>query len=206
MFFIQYAPWIKPTPGGVLPDIAGHNSSYKRDILLEYGSDLEKMLDFEYTLHQDLQRRGHQLFVETRAETFHVFMTDDSTCVEENYTIGRLLAATRARFQPGWKNIIYCLTTPLVPPLRTWRIVRQIYSLGWQRQLIPGILPWLIWFLIVEAWGEFMGYLFGIGYAQKRTLDFDFHRQRFVSDVEKQRIWGETLLDLTSLPTTPQPQ
>ncbi len=111
---------------------------------------------------------------------------------------------TRARFQPKWKTAIYWLTTPLVPPLRTWRIVKQIYELGWQRQLIPGILPWLFWYLIVEAWGEWMGYLFGIGYAQIRTLDFDFRRQRFVSDVEKQRIWGETLIDLTTLPTSPE--
>jgi hypothetical protein len=185
MFFIQYAPWIKPTPGGVLPDIAGHNSSYKREILLEYGDDLEKMLDFEYTLHQDLQRRGHRLFVETKAETFHVFMTDDEACIEENYTIGRLLAATRARYQSKTKTLIYWFTTPLVPPLRTWRILRQIYGLNWQRRLLPGILPWLIWYLMVEAWGEFMGYLFGIGYAQVRTLDFDFRRQRFVSEIEK---------------------
>jgi hypothetical protein len=204
MFFIQYAPWMKPTPGGLVADIAGHNSSYKKDVLLQYGDRLEAMMDFEYALHQDLLGRGYQIYLESQAETAHVFMTDQRSCLEENFTIGRLLAATRARTLPGWKKIVYLVTTPLVPPLRLYRILKQIYKFGWQNKLLPGILPWLLWYLCVGAWGEFIGYVAGIGSAQQRTLDFDFRRQRFVSDKEKQRIWGEVLVDLKTLPSEPQ--
>jgi len=206
MFFLQYGRWIKPTPSGVMSDIAGHNSSYKKEILLSYGAELEKILEFEYALHQDLQRRGYQLYLESAAETFHVFIADRRTSLEANYVVGRLLAGTRANYLPKWKALLYCLTTPLLPPLRTYRVVKRIYSLGWQNKLLPGILPWLILYLLVTTWGEFNGYLFGIGYAQQKTLEFEARRQNFVTDQEKQRIWGETLIDLASLPTQPQVQ
>src|SRR5438309_4229369 len=41
---IEYGPWLDPVPGGPVDHLPGHNSSYKRDLLLAYGSQLEAML------------------------------------------------------------------------------------------------------------------------------------------------------------------
>ena len=35
---IEYGPWLDPAPAGKASHLPGHNSSYKRDVLLGYGS------------------------------------------------------------------------------------------------------------------------------------------------------------------------
>src|SRR5205085_1676043 len=40
-------------------DVAGHNSSYRRDLLLGYGGELAGMLALETFLHDDVRQGGH---------------------------------------------------------------------------------------------------------------------------------------------------
>jgi len=202
-FFIQYAPWMKPFAGGSVNDIPGHNSSYKKDILLQYGDKLEAMMDFEYVMHQDLQRRGYQLYTEPRAEVYHLFMTEFWAAQRETFLIGRLLAATRAKHLPAWKRLAYLVTTPLLPALRTWRILKEIWGFGWQKELLPGVLPWLFLELSISALGELTGYLFGKGDSPHITLDLDFHRDRFISEAERLRLFSADLVDFASEPVRP---
>ena len=50
---IDYGPWLGPTEGGEIDDLPGHNSAYRRELLLEYGWRLEKMLEAETIMHDD---------------------------------------------------------------------------------------------------------------------------------------------------------
>ena len=43
-YLLQYGPWVQPTKGGEISDLPGHNSSYKRELLLEYGDELSHLL------------------------------------------------------------------------------------------------------------------------------------------------------------------
>ena len=65
-FLLGYGPWADPSPGGVMSHLPGHNSSYKRERLLEFDGELEPMLDAECVLHWELGRRGHQLYLDPR--------------------------------------------------------------------------------------------------------------------------------------------
>ena len=60
-YLIQYGPWMQPLAGGEQDDVPGHNSSYKRDVLLGLGSDLEALFVFDARLHEELRRRGQRL-------------------------------------------------------------------------------------------------------------------------------------------------
>jgi hypothetical protein len=202
-YFIQYSPWIKPSTSAIVADIPGHNSSYKKQILMAYGEMLEPMMDFEYVLHQDLQKKGHQLYMDCRAETYHLFMTDIKPSLQEHFCIGQLLAASRTRHFTFFKRLQLILASPLVPVVRFIRIIRDIYRYGWQKELLPGIIPWLFIGLTVSAVGEWTGFVFGKGRAQSKTIDLDFNRHRFVSSQEKQRIWSEKLVDFKNEPTKP---
>ena len=51
--------------------MAGHNSSYKRDILLGYGDDLDELLKADLALHNRMLRDGHQFFFEPAAVIAH---------------------------------------------------------------------------------------------------------------------------------------
>jgi hypothetical protein len=66
-FFTDFGPWVEPAEGGEISHLPWHHAVYKRSILLEYGPELETMLETESILHADLQARGYRLYLEPAA-------------------------------------------------------------------------------------------------------------------------------------------
>jgi hypothetical protein len=71
-FLIAYGPWSEPVTAGEVEHLPGHNSSYKREILLDYGPGLEAMLGAESILHWDLRAREYRLFLAPKAKIAHL--------------------------------------------------------------------------------------------------------------------------------------
>jgi glycosyltransferase involved in cell wall biosynthesis len=94
-FFIGYGPWVGPAEAGLIDDLPGHNSSYKRAILLDYGPELEVMLEAESVLHWDMQAKGYRLYLEPRAKTYHLNFTRPSAFLRALFHFGRMFAGTR---------------------------------------------------------------------------------------------------------------
>ncbi len=69
---IGYGPWAEPSGGGEMSFLPGHNSSYKRDVLLQYGEELEARLAAEAVMHWDLRAKGHRLYLEPSARVHHL--------------------------------------------------------------------------------------------------------------------------------------
>ncbi|MDX1531991.1 MAG: glycosyltransferase, partial [Rhodothermales bacterium] len=69
---IEYGPWMHADAPADAEHLPGHNSTYKRDLLLAYGDDLADMLEAETLLHWDLRARGHRLLHTPAARTHHV--------------------------------------------------------------------------------------------------------------------------------------
>jgi hypothetical protein len=44
-FFMSFGPWAAPTTSTTVTHLSWNNNSYKRDVMLAYGSKLEAMLD-----------------------------------------------------------------------------------------------------------------------------------------------------------------
>ena len=179
--FIQHGRWAESTVGGVVDDLPGHCSAYKRSILVDYGPELEAMLEAESVLHWDLQAKGYQLYLEPAAKTYHVNMTRPFSCVLEQYHYGRLFGAARARRWSRPKRLLYIGGTPLIPLVRLRRVLRQIRGAGRERDLLPGVLPPLILGLVVSALGEMTGYAFGAGDAPEQMCVLEFHRYRHLA-------------------------
>jgi hypothetical protein len=192
-YLLQYGPWVQPTRGGEIDDLPGHNSSYKRELLLPYGDALAEMMLMDTILHWDLRRRGHRLYLEPAARVHHVYMTRLGPFVLENYYIGRQFAASRARNWPLPRRLLFVAGAPLIPVVRFTRVLGRMREFGWLRGLLPRVLPSLFTGLGVSAAGEFMGYAFGLGDAAGKTLDLDYMRDRFVSAEERLAIWGEAM-------------
>jgi hypothetical protein len=70
--FIGYSPWLAPAPSREAEFLPGHNTSYKRAVLLEYGDQLDSMMQAETVLHWVLRSKGHRLFLESTANVAHV--------------------------------------------------------------------------------------------------------------------------------------
>ena len=179
-FIIEYGPWSEPAAGGPAEHLPGHNCSYKRALLLEYGSRLEGMLDAESLLHWDLRAKGHRLRLDPDARIFHQNFTAIRPSLTLRFHGGRLFAASRARGWSRWRRLLYGGAGCLIPVVRGARIARELRRPGRPRHLLPRILPALLGGLVVDAAGEMVGYSFGDGNARARLGDMEFHRERYV--------------------------
>jgi Glycosyl transferase family 2 len=175
-FFISYGPWIEPARSGVTSALSEHNTSYKRAILLELGSQLESLMERDGGLHRALQNRGHQLYVESRARTHHLNFDRLIPSVVLRFHAGRAFGATRAR-AGKWsfmRRVLYAGGTPLIPLIRFRNVAHEMTRTGRKGELLPGILPALVLLLIATAVGESTGYLFGLGQTYRRLDAYEF--------------------------------
>lgn len=187
---IEYSEWLHPCSSGEREHLPGHNSSYKRSLLLEYGDRLEQILDAESILHWDLRRKGHRLYLEGSARTFHENFSKPSPCFTLRFNGGRLFAAARSRNWPGWRRALFALGSPLIPFLRFVRIALELFQNGRPRHLLPRL--WLALFLglIFDGAGEMAGYLLGPGNAMAKLSDMEFHRERFLDENDERETAG----------------
>lgn len=188
---IEYAQWLDPTEGGEREHLPGHNGSYKRDVLLAYGERLEAMLDAESILHWDLRAKGHKLYLEPKARTFHQNFSLHSPSLALRFNGGRLFAASRARAWPMWRRAFFACASPLIPAVRGLRITRELFRPGRPRHLLPRVLPLLIVGLVFDGAGEMAGYAFGAGRAMAKLSDMEFHRERYLAQHDKREARGE---------------
>lgn len=182
---IEYSQWLDPCTAGVKDHLPGHNGSYKRALLVEYGDSLEAMLDSESILQWDLRAKGHELYLEPAAKTFHQNFSAGFSWLPLRFNGGRLFAAARARNWSAPRRMLYCLASPLIPFVRLTRIVKELRAPGRKRDLLPRIVPLLFTSLVIDAAGEMTGYGFGVGSAMRRLSDMEFHRTRYLSERDR---------------------
>jgi GT2 family glycosyltransferase len=185
-FLIAYGPWMDPSHAGVVDFLPGHNSSYKRANLLDYGLELEAMLESESVLHWDLQAKGYQLYLEPAAKISHLNFGLLSSWIPAQFYNGRLFAATRARRWSPLQRLFYTGGAPLIPVVRFRRILQQLRRSGQRCNLPPGVLPTLTLGLVVSAVGEMMGYALGAGDAKQKLSNFEFHRYQHLAERDRQ--------------------
>jgi hypothetical protein len=184
---IEYNEWLDPAPGGEISHVPGHNSCYKRDVLLSYGDDLEEWLEAESVLHWDLISKGHKLAIEPSARTRHFNFSRLWPSLELRYNCGRQFAAAcREQWSLG-RRLAYVAATPLIPLVRLARILKQLRYPGRPAQLIPRLVPVCLFLLFVESTGAAVGYLRGAGLSSLYIAKIDFHRQNFMNEQDRQQ-------------------
>ena len=171
-FLLGYGPWMKPAVPGAIQHLPGHNSSYKRSILLNYGDELEILLEAESVLHWDLRSKGHRLYLEPEAKISHMNFGVLSSWIPAQFHSSRLFALVRARRWVLSQRLFYACAAPLIPGVRFWRAIRHSHGLELR------VVPVLILGLAVSALGEMAGYVFGMGNARQKLTRFEFHRVR----------------------------
>jgi hypothetical protein len=177
---IEYGLWLDPVPSGPVDHLPGHNSSYKRDLLLDYGDELEAMLEAESILHWDLRAKGNRLYLNAKAKTYHLNYSLLRPTLVLRFLGGRLFAAARGRKWPFWHRLLFGLGSPLIPFRRGHRIVRDLRRAGHLSLFKFQILFLLPLGLAADAFGEMWGYFFGGGQAMAGLTEMEFKRHRFM--------------------------
>lgn len=182
---IEYGEWLAPAVSDVVNHLPGHNSSYKRDILLRYGDKLGTWLESESILHWDLTAKGYRFWLESSARTAHQNFSDFFWTIRLRFCCGRLFAGSRVRNWSRFMSFIYFCGSPMIPLLRLYRITRELQRPGRPRHLLIRMLPFLILFLVCDGLGEMVGYAFGPGKAEELMTKMEFHRERFMNSVDR---------------------
>jgi hypothetical protein len=165
--------------------LPGHNSSYKRPVLLEYGDRLPKMLGSESVLHWDLSSKGERLCLEPGARTRHLNVSLLHASIRIRFHGGRYFASSRADRWPVVKRIVYAALSPLIPLVRLVRIAGELMKPGRKFDRLPSTLPALLVLLSIDAAGEAAGYLFGPGGSPGESTYLEFHQERHMTEEEK---------------------
>ena len=175
-FVLAYGPWIAPVEGGPVDLLPGHNSSYKRDVLLGYDDALGELLDAESSLFWDLRAQGRELYLDPAAEIWHVNFARLRIWLGVQYHAGRVFAGERGRYA-GWsraRRTFYALASPLIPLVRFSRCIapaRRAPGAPTLRLMGPLALG-----LVADAAGQFMGYAAGIGGSRHAFAWHEFDR------------------------------
>lgn len=174
-FILGYGPWFNPPGADEVDLLPGHNTSYKRDLLLGYGERLEALLGAETNLHQDLRAQGYRLYLEPAAKAFHTNFTEPARWIPYLFYSGRVFAAERGRNWPLLRRAGYSAGACLIPLVRFMRLIPGVRRT--RPDLAAGVTAPLLFALIIDAVGQGIGYALGAGPAAEKMARLEFHRE-----------------------------
>jgi GT2 family glycosyltransferase len=182
--------WQSPAEKSQLNMIDGHNSSYKRDILLGYGERLEMMLRAEAVLLFKMQEDGYKLLLEPAAKYIHVNEASFKTLPSTLYYWHRVFGYTRAIIFE-WsvvEKIKRVLMLPLLPFWHSLKTLTYIIQKRPDRLLMFFVnVPLMLVLHYAASFGQFMGLVFGEGDAAHQFSERERGVPRFPkSDLIKQ--------------------
>jgi len=184
-FLLEYGPWTESAQRGAATHLPGHNSSYRRGLLLAYGDKLETMMEAESILQWDLRHHGHQLLLEPAARTHHLNFSKLSSSIKLRFNGGRQFAAVRSAEWPLLKRLLYVLGAPLIPLVRLRRSVALLVRWPARRGLLPRVLPVLAAAVALDGFGEMVGYAAGPGSSSSHLGGIEFDRRRSLTRKEQ---------------------
>lgn len=184
---INYHSWMPPAPRAEFGMLPGHNSSFKRDVLLSYGERLDDLLRAEALLHLQLHRDGHRLLLEPAAGVEHVNESSLGSAARGRFLWNRIYAPLRARAF-GWsrtRRLAYILGMPLVP---FYTLALLFLFLARRRpQWLPTALagaPAIFGAQLAAGAGQSLGLLLGTGDAEARFTRFEMNEYRALGPKE----------------------
>lgn len=183
-FIAEYGIWAHPTPRRVLRVMPGTNISYRRELLLTFGPQLEELMDADFNLQDSLRRLQLEMIVEPGARAAHEEFEALPPLCRANFDYCRAMAAARVQTR-GWglfRRVLYAGAAPVYAP--TVKLARLARSLRSRRPLWGDFLvalPVVAVVYTVAAVGEALGYLRGPATARHNVTNWELNVRRGAS-------------------------
>ncbi|MDU8942187.1 glycosyltransferase [Ovoidimarina sediminis] len=178
--FIEYAYWLGTHAAGPTNQVAGHNSAYRRDALLELGERLPDLLEAEWVLQKELAAKGHRFYTDPMVETAHLNYSRLAPSLRLHVLAGRAFAATRSQNWPLYKRAAFAAASPAIAVKRFLHSALHAAQSPGTRAALLGASPYLALFCGLGAVGEAIGYLFGSGPSASDLAEMEYCRWRNV--------------------------
>ena len=167
VYFSEYHNYLPPWLDGERYLLNGANIAYHREKLLKYENALGQGY-WEVVLHPLLAKDGFFRSVPTMG-VFHTGPFDYFYYLDQRYLLSRTWGGTQRERTSLVKRSIYIIVAPLFPAFLLARITHRVLK---SKQLFFKYvlsLPLLIPVVIAYVWGEWLGYLIGVGDAMDRV-------------------------------------
>lgn len=167
VYFSEYHNFLPPWTDGERFLLNGANIAYRRDAVLQHEKELEDGY-WEVVLHPRLAENG-KLNACNAMGAKHTGPFDFAYYLEQRYLLSRVWGGSqRDRVSTG-KRLFYLVFAPLFPILLLGRIAARVFK---SPQYIGRFLlavPLLIPVVVAYVFGEWRGYLSGVGDALERV-------------------------------------
>jgi hypothetical protein len=173
---LGYGRWLAPGRRTEMDLLPGHNVSYKREVLLRYREDLDRLMEAETVLLWDLRRRGHTLLFEPAAVTAHTNFSRLFVWLDAQWHLGRVFAATRSTHWSAIKRAAFAAGSPGIPLVRLSHTLRYGIRNGLSIGRIARTLPALGAGLFIDFLAQATGVLLGSGDSVARMAAYEFER------------------------------
>jgi hypothetical protein len=194
----DFGPAMSPVGGGEASELPGHHTSYKRQVLLGYGSDLEHLLEVEWVLQEELRASGGRLLRVPDAVSRHLNPSRPLSHLRAQLNGGRLFAGNRSRLR-GWsvlRRLVWVAGSPLLPVLRLSRSLPHLRRAG-----VGGVRLSIVLAigLLANSVGQAIGYGLGAGRSGQQRLTIDLHRRSDLSERDRAALAATPLGELPRL-------
>jgi hypothetical protein len=180
-FLIGYGPWAAPISKREVDYLPGHNSSYKRDVLLAYDAKLDELMEAETVVMWDLRSKGRRLLLEPAAFTAHMNFGRWRSWLAVMFFNGRAFADTRASQWPLSKRVAFVMASPLIPFVRLTRTIGHARRVRRSAVFLAKVVPAIAVGLAIDAVGQMVGYAVGAGDAHEKMAAYEWHRMKHVT-------------------------
>ena len=161
-FLCEYSAFMPPINSGETEFVAGNNVSYKRTAIEQISDDI-KTNYWEYFLQVELRRMNVNFLAVPSIVVNHKKEFGFFYFLSQRFHYSRSFAAMRRQKSTVSQQIFYVLYAPIAPFHLTWRIIQNVLRKKRNQKELLLSFPMLFVFMIVYAFGEFVGQTFGSG-------------------------------------------
>jgi hypothetical protein len=182
IFLLDYGPWFYGLPTRETTTAPTHNVAYKREVLLELGTELGPALTHGDRLAVLFRDRKHRTHFHPAARIDHLNVTRVAPWLTERLHTGLLIGGRRAARWPLLRRFVYFCGAPLIPFVLLQRIGQGARCAARESRLPAGTFGAMLMGTIVSTVGEMIGYVRGTpGDADVVMLEMEVHKTRYAS-------------------------
>lgn len=181
---VEYGPFLDLEEAREADFIPGHNSSYKRDALIQFGDGLADMLEVEWVMQVTLRARGFTFWLDPSIAVEHLNYSRAGRSLRLQLLGGWMFAASRSASWPTAKRMTYSALFLAIVMRRMIGVTRQVLRSPSARPDALRSFPMTAVLLLASGLGEGIGYAFGDCGQRNALALMEYGRWRNVVEAE----------------------
>ncbi|MFI5323069.1 MAG: glycosyltransferase [Thermodesulfobacteriota bacterium] len=182
--YMTYGRYTETVESGETDDLPGHNTSYKRPILLDYGSELKYMLTRTDIMHMDLRSRGHRLYIEIKAGFRYINVSKTLSILLDLFYNGQLYTADLVNYKK-WspmQRFVHALLEPMIKLKHFKGTLESIRRAGEWNRLVPSALPIILFGHTAHFFGKVRGYFTGSSDIRRKINSYELEKFKYITE------------------------